>query len=1566
MRQAARLSSRFLLITLALMLLFATSALSEENYRFMRMWPTLQQPWYFYYPQRIAIDKNDNVYIADTANNRIQKFTSDGNFIKKWGSKGIGDSLFINPQGIAVDAGGYVYVVDNGNSCIKKYTSDGNFVKKWGSKGTGDSQLTFRLPSVDGTNDPLYSSDISVDAEGNILVVDTGNNRIQKFTSDGDFINKWGSQGSGVGQFNMPTGIAIDSNNNVYVTDTGNNRIQKFTSDFSLIKQWGSSGSGDGQFNDPEGVVIDAEGNVYISDRLNYRIQKFTSDGHFIKSWGKIGFADGEFVHPLGMAFNSKGKMYVVTQCSDRIQIFSTEGIFIAKWLSQGDDNGLFRHCNRIATDNEGSIYAADLNGIIQKFSSDGHFIKKWVINYTQTPFVDTGIGGIAFDAIGNMYVTERKFNGIQKFDSDGNFVTKWGSGGDGDGQFNQIRSISIDTAGNLYIIDSGNNRIQKFTSDGNFIKKWGSSGSGDGQFKNPQGITIDHDGNIYVADYENNRIQQFTSDGNFIKKWGSFGYVDGKFYGPIDITTDTDGNIYIADIGNNRVQKFTPDGQFIAKIGELGSAPGQMVLPQGVSVDKNANVYIADTGNSRIQIFKKKLSTDTKAKAIIVAGGGGYAGNDLWDATKMSANFAYRTLMYQGFTKGNIRYLTSDNIDLDDNGLLDDIAGDATNANLQSALTTWAAGVDNVVVYLVDHGGVDSFRMSGNETLSASLLSNWLDILQNSITGKVIVIYDACHSGSFLFDIKPPSGKQRIVITSTLPDESAYFLTQGSVSFSNYFWNHIFNGLNIKEAFDLTQSALQYTTDKQHPQLDDNGTGIGNEAGDGSLAQTTYIGNGTVIQGNAPVITSVSSPQMVNGTNAVLLYASGVTDTDGIARVWAVIRPPDYHQGDSHSPVQSLPSIDLMPMGDNRYEATYNGFTATGTYQIAIYARDQIGNTSVPKVTQVSVTNPLSRKAIVIAGGTQTDTLWPAIEKNAGYAYDALKFQGYVDEDITFMSPVTFSQGLDGTPTLSNIQYAITTWAAMKTQDLVLYLVGNGGSGTFQVNATETLTAADLKQWLDTLQESMTGKVTVIYDAPQSGSFLPLLAPPSGKQRILISSAGNAQPANFLSSGDISFSRFFWSRVSNGMNIRDAYLQGKRALSFLSGNQIPFLDDNGNGIGNEKADGQIALNYTIGFGIILGADDPLIESVSPSQTLTDLPSALIWANNVTTTATIAKVWAVITPPGAGQSPAVPLTDLPTIELLYNTISNRYEGTYYHFNNQGDYSIAVFAVDEEGNISLPSATIVTQTVTFDPYEDDNRPAHASIIVLNDTLPQTHNFHAPGDEDWVKFHAIADEIYEVKASNLGIHADVVLELYDGDGENLIKTVDDVGAGESELFSWKAPKKGIYYVRVRNYDSNVYGNHTNYDLKVYRPIQPDLLGTIKGIIVSDWDLARINIATIQAGLGSALSQDGSFTLRVEAGTVNVSINVKGLFTKTVENVVVEAGKEKAMTITMMPPYGDINGNGILDLTDAILAFKALTKVSIPPSVTICTEADVNGDGRIGMPEVIYIMQKAAGLR
>jgi len=166
-----------------------------------------------------------------------------------------GPGKFNTPDGITVDSDGYVYVADRNNHRIQKFDSEGNFIKSWGDKGNSDRQ--FNLPC-----------DLEVDKEGNIYIVDYGNHRIKKFDSEGNFITKWGHEGNEDGQFNYPTGIAIDPSGDIYVIDKY--YIQKFTSKGKFIAKWKGvdPDTSDGIEKTIYGIAIDPSGNVFVG--LNF------------------------------------------------------------------------------------------------------------------------------------------------------------------------------------------------------------------------------------------------------------------------------------------------------------------------------------------------------------------------------------------------------------------------------------------------------------------------------------------------------------------------------------------------------------------------------------------------------------------------------------------------------------------------------------------------------------------------------------------------------------------------------------------------------------------------------------------------------------------------------------------------------------------------------------------------------------------------------------------------------------------------------------------------------------------------------------------------------------------------------------------------------------------------------------------------------------------------------------------------------------------------------------------------------------------------------------------------
>jgi class 3 adenylate cyclase/sugar lactone lactonase YvrE len=219
----------------------------------------------------VAVDAHGNVFVSDRLNNDILQLSPTGRRLAAWTRTPAGTAGFDAPAGMATDAKGDVYVADTGNDRIVKLFFDSRRgvlvpLKSWGSAGNG--QLQFSSPTG-----------VAVDASGNIYVVDSSTNTVQKLSSMGHFLNRWGSPGSGNGQLKSPSAIAIDRQGNVYVADTGNNRIQEFASDGSFVAKWGTKGSLPGQFQSPGSVAVDAQGHIYVGDTDNHRIQKFSRAG---------------------------------------------------------------------------------------------------------------------------------------------------------------------------------------------------------------------------------------------------------------------------------------------------------------------------------------------------------------------------------------------------------------------------------------------------------------------------------------------------------------------------------------------------------------------------------------------------------------------------------------------------------------------------------------------------------------------------------------------------------------------------------------------------------------------------------------------------------------------------------------------------------------------------------------------------------------------------------------------------------------------------------------------------------------------------------------------------------------------------------------------------------------------------------------------------------------------------------------------------------------------------------------------------------------------------------------
>ncbi|MFP4497614.1 MAG: 6-bladed beta-propeller, partial [Vulcanimicrobiota bacterium] len=225
------------------------------------------QPGQFMNPTNIAITNKNEIAVTDSGLNRIQFFTSEGKFIKTLGKAGGGIGEFNNLRGIACDNSGYIYAIDGFNNPnspgrVQKFDSDGNFIRKWDSNDFEKGIL-------------MAPADIVFDGEGSLFLLDPIAHSITRFTLDGQFIKKFGSMGNQPGQFRMLSSIAVNKYG-IFVSEMANLRIQKFTFDGEFVTTWGERGPGDAQFMAPEGIAVDSEGKVFVVDSKTHSIQVFS------------------------------------------------------------------------------------------------------------------------------------------------------------------------------------------------------------------------------------------------------------------------------------------------------------------------------------------------------------------------------------------------------------------------------------------------------------------------------------------------------------------------------------------------------------------------------------------------------------------------------------------------------------------------------------------------------------------------------------------------------------------------------------------------------------------------------------------------------------------------------------------------------------------------------------------------------------------------------------------------------------------------------------------------------------------------------------------------------------------------------------------------------------------------------------------------------------------------------------------------------------------------------------------------------------------------------------------
>src|SRR5436305_1226852 len=288
-----------------------------------------------------------------------------------WGEPGADIGQYHNPSGIAIyrDGNGVdsLVLTDTNNHRLRAFTANGMFIEKWGEQGDGDGQF-------------YYPQGVAVNSKGEMIIADAGNHRIEVTLGPppdmmhlpGAFVRAFGKDGTGDGEFHNPLAVAVDAADNIYVADTDNNRIQKFDPQGRFLAKWGHGGRGDGEFNIPSGITVDRKGNVYVVDTDNNRIQKFASDGKLLAAWGQSGSKEGELYRPKGIAVDKEGNLYIADCNNHRIQKLSSEGKFLGSFGHAGREPGELSFPNAVAVDDAGHIFVADSkNDRIQVFQEN-------------------------------------------------------------------------------------------------------------------------------------------------------------------------------------------------------------------------------------------------------------------------------------------------------------------------------------------------------------------------------------------------------------------------------------------------------------------------------------------------------------------------------------------------------------------------------------------------------------------------------------------------------------------------------------------------------------------------------------------------------------------------------------------------------------------------------------------------------------------------------------------------------------------------------------------------------------------------------------------------------------------------------------------------------------------------------------------------------------------------------------------------------------------------------------------------------------------------------------------
>ena len=591
---------------------------------------------------------------------------------------------------------------------------------------------------------------VATDSTGNLFISDYGHNRVRKVDTTGVISTVAGNGTPGFSgdggpaanaEFSGLGGVKVDGQGNLFIVDTGNNRVRKVDSSgiITTIAGNGTAGfSGDGgpatsaSLNDPLFISLDSAGDIFITDGKNFRVRKVDTRGVIttIAGNGTRGFSgdggaavDAEFSFLAGVAVDGQGNIFISDAGNARVRKVDIHGIIstfagtgIFNWSGDGGPaiNAGLNDPAGLSVDVAGNVFIADCtnqrirrvdtNGIINTVAGNGAIAVNGVVNFIGDggPATSASLNGpndVAIDPRGGFYIADSFNFRVRTVAANAIISTAAGTGrinfsGDGGAAANamldQPRGVAVDSAGNIFIADSKNDRVRRVNTSG--VITTVALGFG---FQYPQGMTVDTTGNLFLGANDinvtpkifeldisstltalvtatavdvalardgilfvnANCIQKLLTGGNIttvaglcdvqVRGFSGDGgpAINARFNSPTGVAVDSNGNYFIADYGNNRVRKVDTNGiiNTIAGNGTAGfsgdggpATNASLNHPSGIRI-LGGNLFIADSSNQRIR------KIDQNGTITTVAGNGvaGFSG-DGGPATSASLNFPF------------------------------------------------------------------------------------------------------------------------------------------------------------------------------------------------------------------------------------------------------------------------------------------------------------------------------------------------------------------------------------------------------------------------------------------------------------------------------------------------------------------------------------------------------------------------------------------------------------------------------------------------------------------------------------------------------------------------------------------------------------------------------------------------------------------------------------------------------------------------------------------------------------------------------------------------------------